>query len=127
MEYVFLFFFFFQAEDGIRDLIVTGVQTCALPISTVGSDGMPHVTPVGWSLGQGGDTIEVGGHDMASSKKFRDVASTGRAALVIDEVVPPWKPRGIEVRGRAEVVMEPQPLIRIHPERVRSWGLKDTS
>src|SRR2546421_31429 len=27
-------FFFFQAEDGIRDLIVTGVQTCALPIST---------------------------------------------------------------------------------------------
>src|SRR2546427_5907535 len=30
----FLFFFFFQAEDGIRDLTVTGVQTCALPIST---------------------------------------------------------------------------------------------
>src|SRR3989440_6028979 len=28
-----LLFFFFQAEDGIRDLIVTGVQTCALPIS----------------------------------------------------------------------------------------------
>src|SRR5256886_6978114 len=28
----FLFFFFFQAEDGIRDLTVTGVQTCALPI-----------------------------------------------------------------------------------------------
>src|SRR5206468_4406871 len=32
-----LFFFFFQAEDGIRDLIVTGVQTCALPISRVDS------------------------------------------------------------------------------------------
>src|SRR2546430_3253704 len=31
-----LFFFFFQAEDGIRDLTVTGVQTCALPI--FGSD-----------------------------------------------------------------------------------------
>src|SRR6266496_4819074 len=30
--YGFLFFFFFQAEDGIRDLYVTGVQTCALPI-----------------------------------------------------------------------------------------------
>src|SRR2546429_3865897 len=28
-----LFFFFFQAEDGIRDVAVTGVQTCALPIS----------------------------------------------------------------------------------------------
>src|SRR5687768_12998625 len=31
------YFFFFQAEDGIRDVAVTGVQTCALPISTVGS------------------------------------------------------------------------------------------
>src|SRR6266576_4510244 len=30
---LFIFFFFFQAEDGIRDLYVTGVQTCALPIS----------------------------------------------------------------------------------------------
>src|SRR5689334_23887400 len=31
----FIFFFFFQAEDGIRDGTVTGVQTCALPISVV--------------------------------------------------------------------------------------------
>src|SRR3989475_5950087 len=30
--FLFVFFFFFQAEDGIRDLTVTGVQTCALPI-----------------------------------------------------------------------------------------------
>src|SRR5256885_5391671 len=30
---IFCFFFFFQAEDGIRDYKVTGVQTCALPIS----------------------------------------------------------------------------------------------
>src|SRR5215467_15115243 len=32
---MFGFFFFFQAEDGIRDYKVTGVQTCALPISAV--------------------------------------------------------------------------------------------
>ena len=32
VEIAFLFFFFFQAEDGIRDWSVTGVQTCALPI-----------------------------------------------------------------------------------------------
>src|SRR5256886_3556990 len=32
---VCVFFFFFQAEDGIRDLTVTGVQTCALPISGI--------------------------------------------------------------------------------------------
>src|SRR2546421_9259421 len=33
-----VFFFFFQAEDGIRDLIVTGVQTCALTISNYTED-----------------------------------------------------------------------------------------
>src|SRR2546427_8549776 len=33
------FFFFFQAEDGIRDLTVTGVQTCALPICSTASSG----------------------------------------------------------------------------------------
>ena len=32
--FFFFFYFFFQAEDGIRDDLVTGVQTCALPIST---------------------------------------------------------------------------------------------
>src|SRR5437667_4998497 len=32
-HFIFLFFFFFQAEDGIRYRDVTGVQTCALPIS----------------------------------------------------------------------------------------------
>src|SRR6266496_2172853 len=46
-----LFFFFFQAEDGIRDLYVTGVQTCALPICGAGEDEnlaalAGHVTPV---------------------------------------------------------------------------------
>ena len=35
---VFLIFFFFQAEDGIRDHCVTGVQTCALPISSLYCD-----------------------------------------------------------------------------------------
>src|SRR2546427_5541566 len=39
----FYFFFFFQAEDGIRDLTVTGVQTCALPIWD--GDRSPSPTP----------------------------------------------------------------------------------
>src|SRR5688500_20092634 len=36
-DVIFCFFFFFQAEDGIRDYKVTGVQTCALPIWAHGS------------------------------------------------------------------------------------------
>src|SRR2546426_8422769 len=44
LRYSFLFggFFFFQAEDGIRDYKVTGVQTCALPISTPASRRRSH-------------------------------------------------------------------------------------
>src|SRR5690606_40004366 len=38
-------FFFFQAEDGIRDFHVTGVQTCALPISSFGGGPMGRLWP----------------------------------------------------------------------------------
>src|SRR2546430_8222646 len=38
--FLVVFFFFFQAEDGIRDLTVTGVQTCALPICFIRK--LPH-------------------------------------------------------------------------------------
>ena len=92
-------------------------------IATVGGDGTPHVVPVGWSYNQATDTIDVGGQDLAETKKYRDVARRRRAAIVIDEVLPPWNPRGIEVRGMAEAIEEPSALIRIHPDRVRSWGL----
>ena len=95
-------------------------------IATIGPDGMPHVTPVGWSLDPTTTVVEVTGHDFAATKKFRDVARTGRAAIVIDEVLPPWQPRGIEIRGRAEALREPVPRIRIHPTRIVSWGLDDT-
>src|SRR5688572_30896559 len=45
----FCFFFFFQAEDGIRDLTVTGVQTCALPISTtIGEQIVQPLFPLVW-------------------------------------------------------------------------------
>src|SRR5215475_15522916 len=43
VEGVVCFFFFFQAEDGIRDFHVTGVQTCALPISV-------HATSAPWAF-----------------------------------------------------------------------------
>lgn len=92
-------------------------------IATVGSDGMPHLAPVGFSYEPDSDTIEVRGHSLERTKKFRDVARTGRAAVVVDDVLPPWSPRGVEVRGRAEAVESPEPVIRIHPERIVSWGL----
>jgi pyridoxamine 5'-phosphate oxidase family protein len=94
-------------------------------VATVGKDGTPHVAPVGWSYNDKFDTIDVGGRQFDQSKKYRDVKRCGRAAIVIDDLasVDPWRPRGVEVRGRADVVDDPSPMIRIHPDRVVSWGL----
>jgi pyridoxamine 5'-phosphate oxidase family protein len=95
-------------------------------IATVGRDGTPHVVPVGWSFNSEHDAIDVGGRDFAKTKKFRDVRRSGRAAIVIDDLLStdPWRPRGVEVRGRAEAIDGERPLIRIHPERVVSWGIE---
>src|SRR5207248_8684106 len=55
------FFFFFQAEDGIRDRTVTGVQTCALPIlkSPIANSPMSHSTnaPEKSSSGASGEAL----------------------------------------------------------------------
>jgi pyridoxamine 5'-phosphate oxidase family protein len=95
-------------------------------IATVGADGAPHVVPVAFIYNAARETIDVGGYALERSKKFRDVARTGRAAIVIDDLAStePWHPRGIEIRGRAEAIALPTPLIRIHPERIVSWGLE---
>lgn len=93
-------------------------------VATVGKNGMPHVAPVGWTYNPERDSIDITGHSMERSKKYRDVVTTGRAAVVIDDVLPPWRPRAVEVRGRAEAVEQPTPLIRIHPQRIVSWGIE---
>jgi pyridoxamine 5'-phosphate oxidase family protein len=95
-------------------------------IATVGADGTPHVVPVSWIYNAARDTIDVGGHELARTKKFRDVERTGRVAIVVDDLAStdPWRPRGIEVRGRGEAIALPTPLIRIHPERIVSWGIE---
>lgn len=96
-------------------------------VATVGGDGTPHVTPVGmWSVDSDSGVVEVTGHSFAATKKFRDVARSGRAAIVVDDVLPPWQPRGVEIRGRADAVDGLRPHIRIHPQRIVGWGLDDT-
>ena len=104
-------------------------------LATVGEDGMPHVTPTSFRHNPELGVIDVGGRGLAASKKYRDVAREGRAAIVIDDVEPPWKPRGIEIRGRAETSptggegsggrgFDPE-VIRIWPDRVRAWGIDE--
>lgn len=94
-------------------------------VATTGKDGTPHVVPVGWTYNAELDSIDVGGRELAQTKKYRDVERSGRAAIVIDDLAStdPWRPRAVEVRGRAEAIGGGRPLIRIHPERVVSWGI----
>jgi pyridoxamine 5'-phosphate oxidase family protein len=105
-------------------------------LATVGPDGQPHVVPVGFRYDPVADTIDTGGHSVATTKKYRDVLRNARIAFVVDDLasVDPWHVRGIEVRGDAEVLdsggqeigpgFAPE-VIRIRPRRIVSWGIDD--
>ncbi len=102
-------------------------------LATVSANGEPHVVPTSFRHNAELDTIDIGGLNIAATKKYRDAAKQGRVSLVVDDVLPPWQPRGIEIRGRAEVVptggqdfgknFAPE-IIRIYPTRIISWGLE---
>jgi pyridoxamine 5'-phosphate oxidase family protein len=100
-------------------------------LATVNESGEPHVVPASFRYNAELDSIDIGGHNLGKSKKFRDVARTGRAAFVVDDVLPPWQARGVEVRGWAEVFSGDgekvnsdfdAELIRLHPSRIVGWG-----
>jgi pyridoxamine 5'-phosphate oxidase family protein len=101
-------------------------------LATVNGKGEPHVVPVAFRYNDELDAIDIGGHNFAKSKKYRDARATGRAAFVVDDVLPPWRARGVEVRGRAEVFGEggeeigpgfDADVVRIFPQRIVEWGL----
>src|SRR3712207_7763089 len=69
----FFLFFFFQAEDGIRDIGVTGVQTCALPISEPQRPGVDvGVLPAQQVEGADAEH-EEGGDDPGAALHVREV------------------------------------------------------
>jgi pyridoxamine 5'-phosphate oxidase family protein len=61
-------------------------------LATVGSDGSPHIVPVGFRLDAEAQTIEIGGHGLSKSKKWRDLQANPRAAFAVDDLasVNPW-------------------------------------
>jgi len=103
-------------------------------IATTGADGKPHVVPTSFHYNADDGTVDVGGMRVASTKKFRDVQANPWAALVVDDLVStdPWTPRMLEIRGRAEAIETGggqlgrgfgDAFIRIHPEKVNSFGI----
>src|SRR5690242_15882600 len=75
-------------------------------MATVNEKGDLHVVPVGFRYNPERDTINIGGHNIASSKKYREAVRHGRIAFVVDDVLPPWKPRFVEVRGTVQAFSE---------------------
>jgi len=99
-------------------------------LATVDATGLPHVVPTGWRYNADLNTIDVTGRDLAATQKFRNVRNHPSAALVVDDVLPPWRPRSVVIRGRAEAIGSPgdhHAVIRITPDRITSWGLDANS
>lgn len=104
-------------------------------LATANADGQPHVVPVAFRYNPNKGAIEIGGHSgFSKRKKYRDVIRNSRVAFVTDDIasVSPWVVRGIEIRGRAEILaiggtalgpgFDPE-MFRIRPIRIISWGI----
>src|SRR2546422_8995706 len=102
-----LFFFFFQAEDGIRDVAVTGVQTCALPILSA--------LALAWVLAQPGVGIvlagarspEQGGQNLAGARPLTP-GTLAEVARIVADAFP---------SGRATEALTKEASTRAGPER----------
>jgi pyridoxamine 5'-phosphate oxidase family protein len=106
-------------------------------MATTGGDGAPHIVPVGFRLDSGAATIQIGGHGLRGSKKWRDLQANPKIAFVVDDLasVDPWTPRGIEIRGTAELHHEGGEQLfggggwdsvwfAVIPHRIISWGIE---
>lgn len=104
-------------------------------MATAQPDGTLQVSPVGYRHNRETGTLDVTGMGLARSRKFRNVAENGRVAIVIDDrpSLEPMRVRCLEIRGRAEALTDVFPddghldgaVIRIHPERIISFGIDD--
>ena len=104
-------------------------------LATVQPEGKPQIAPVGFRYDAEQDVIYIGGQYLSRSKKFRNILHNPHVSLVIDDVLPPWQPRGVEIRGIAETVETggntlfganypvDEAMIRITPVRIIGWGL----
>jgi pyridoxamine 5'-phosphate oxidase family protein len=99
-------------------------------LATVNQRGEPQIAAVGFHYNPEHDSIDIGGRDMANTQKFRNVTRNGLASLIIDDVLPPWKTRCLEIRGHAEALHEGgegslpdagPALIRLSPTRIIFW------
>jgi pyridoxamine 5'-phosphate oxidase family protein len=93
-------------------------------IATVSVDLQPHVIPVVYEFD--GTSFYFSGWNLERSLSFRNIKGNPKVAMVFDDLpsVSPWRARGLEVRGRAEIgSSEGKSYVRVVPFAKRSWGL----
>ncbi len=74
-------------------------------IATVGPSGKPHVVPVGFRYNPEQDSIDIGGMGgLTARKHYRDLVRNHKVAFVIDDI---------------------PSMIRIHPQRLLTWGVEN--
>ena len=105
-------------------------------LATVDANGSPQNNPVGFRYNAELGTIDIGGYNLAASRKYRNLRVNPHVAFVVDDIasVSPWRVRCLEVRGTAEALTDQPPfrpgmsgdLIRIHPGRILGFGLEET-
>jgi pyridoxamine 5'-phosphate oxidase family protein len=102
-------------------------------IATVSPKGEPEVSPVAFEYD--GRYFYVGSHDQSiffRTRRYKNIkAGNNRVSLVIDDLesVNPWKPRGIKIRGTAEIVERAGMFgsgsyFQIAPKVTVSWGIE---
>jgi pyridoxamine 5'-phosphate oxidase family protein len=106
-------------------------------LATVDATGAPQNNPVGFVIDEATGQLLIGGLNMGTSRKFRNVTTNPNVAFVVDDLAStdPWTPRGVEVRGQAEALADVEPpmpgfsreIIRITPSWIGSWGVETDS
>jgi pyridoxamine 5'-phosphate oxidase family protein len=104
-------------------------------LATVDPKAAPQNNPVSFRYNAELGTIDIGGHAMGSSRKFRNVTANPSVSFVVDDIASyqPWKVRCVEIRGHAEALADQPPpmagfsgeIIRVYPDRVLSFGLDE--
>jgi pyridoxamine 5'-phosphate oxidase family protein len=100
-------------------------------LATVAKDGQPDNAAVVFRLEDDG-SILIGGMNVTGTRKWRNVeAGNDKVAFVVDDLAStkPWRPRGIRIFGRAELVeidgpFGPGKYLRIVPEVSWSWSIE---
>jgi len=142
----------FRSLELAEDLLITGKEISNMSVftpkeieylqsqrlgrlATVNPEGKPQIAPVGFRYNPELDAIDIGGRSMSNSKKFRNIRENPDISFVVDDVLPPWQPRGVEIRGTAQALPSggkalfgdryeaDEGFIRITPAQIIGWGI----